>query len=78
MVMSVQAQSAPVNQVFVVMEENTPFPTVIGNPTLPYMNSLARQYSLARNCDKDSGRVWHSLLVGAANLAMPGKPVRFG
>lgn len=33
--------------VFVLVEENTDYANVIGNPAMPYLNSLARQYGLA-------------------------------
>lgn len=33
--------------VFVVVEENTDYANVIGNPAMPYLNSLAQQYGLA-------------------------------
>jgi hypothetical protein len=36
-----------VAHVFVLVEENHPYSSVIGNPAMPYTNSLAQQYSLA-------------------------------
>jgi len=33
--------------VFIVVEENADFTRVIGNPSMPYLNSLAQQYGLA-------------------------------
>ena len=33
--------------VFVVLEENTNYAKVIGNPDMPYLNGLAQQYGLA-------------------------------
>ncbi len=36
-----------VSHVFVLVEENHSFGQVIGNPAMPYTNSLAQQYSLA-------------------------------
>lgn len=38
---------APINHVFIVVEENTNYANVIGNSAMPYLNSLAQQYSLA-------------------------------
>src|SRR3981081_4286263 len=35
--------------VFIVVEENTNYSDVIGNPAAPYINSLANQYGLATN-----------------------------
>ena len=37
----------PSNHVFVLMEENHSYESVIGNSAMPYFNSLARQYGLA-------------------------------
>ncbi len=39
---------AQVNHVFIVMEENHRYDSVIGNPDMPYLNSLAKTYSLAQ------------------------------
>jgi len=39
------AAAAP--HVMVVVEENREYPEVIGNPSAPYVNSLASQYGLA-------------------------------
>ena len=39
--------SRQVNHVFIVMEENHSYSDVIGNPAMPYLNSLAQTYSLA-------------------------------
>jgi phospholipase C len=39
--------SGAINHVFVVVEENTSFDAVIGNSSMPYLNSLATQYALA-------------------------------
>jgi acid phosphatase len=36
-----------VQHVFIVMEENHSFESVIGNPQMPYLNNLANTYSLA-------------------------------
>ncbi len=36
-----------VNHVFIVMEENHSYSDVIGNPQMPYLNSLAKAYSSA-------------------------------
>src|SRR5579864_3530234 len=33
--------------VFIVVEENHSYSSVIGNPSMPYLNSLANQYGLA-------------------------------
>jgi acid phosphatase len=38
-----------VDHVFLVVLENHSFPTVIGNPSMPYFNSLANAHSLATN-----------------------------
>ena len=37
-----------VNHVFIVMEENHSYSDVIGNPQMPYLNSLAKTYSVAQ------------------------------
>ncbi len=37
-----------VSHVFIVMEENHSYTDVIGNPAMPYLNSLARTYSVAQ------------------------------
>jgi hypothetical protein len=37
----------PFGHVFIVVEENTNYDTVIGGTSMPYLNSLARQYVLA-------------------------------
>jgi acid phosphatase len=39
--------NGPFNHVFVVVEENRRFEDVIGNPEMPFLNSLAAQYALA-------------------------------
>lgn len=39
----------PVSTVFVVVLENHSFAGVIGNPAMPYLNSLATKYGLATN-----------------------------
>jgi hypothetical protein len=44
---SVQPLSRRENHVFIVMEENHSYSDVIGNPNMPYLNSLAQQYSVA-------------------------------
>jgi len=36
-----------VPHVFILVEENHSYESVIGNPAMPYTNSLAQQYSLA-------------------------------
>lgn len=36
------------NHIFILMEENHSLSNVIGNPQMPYLNSLAQQYSLAK------------------------------
>jgi hypothetical protein len=43
------AQVPHVNHVFIVLEENTNFSDVIGNPAMPYLNSLASRFGLATN-----------------------------
>ncbi len=40
--------SRRVNHVFIVMEENHSYEEVIGNPQMPYLNSLAQSYSTAK------------------------------
>src|SRR5208283_1089717 len=42
------APGVQVNHVFIVMEENHSYSDVIGNPQMPYLNSLAKTYSLAQ------------------------------
>ncbi len=42
-----QPPSRQVNHVFIVMEENHSYTDVIGNPDMPYFNSLAQTYSVA-------------------------------
>src|SRR5947208_17150789 len=37
----------PSNHVFVLVEENHSYESVIGNSAMPYFNSLAQQYGLA-------------------------------
>jgi len=44
---AVRTPNGQVNHVFVVMEENHSFSDVIGNPAMPYLNSLATAYSVA-------------------------------
>jgi phosphatidylinositol-3-phosphatase len=42
------AQTLPAfKRVFIVVEENSGYTSVIGNPSMPYLNSLARTYGLA-------------------------------
>ena len=42
------AQTLPTfEHVFVVLEENHSYSSVIGNPSMPYLNSLANTYGLA-------------------------------
>ena len=42
------AQTLPtLNRVFVVLEENTNYSSVIGNKSMPYLNALVGQYGLA-------------------------------
>ncbi len=45
---AVQPLSRQVNHVFIVMEENHSYTDVIGNPQMPYLNSLAQTYSVAQ------------------------------
>jgi phosphatidylinositol-3-phosphatase len=40
---------AQIKHVFVVMEENHSYSSVIGSSSMPYLNSLAKKYSLATN-----------------------------
>jgi acid phosphatase len=44
---SAPSTNGPFNHVFLVVEENRGFDQVIGNPEMPYLNSLAAQYGLA-------------------------------
>ncbi len=44
----VNLPSGQVNHVFIVMEENHSYTDVIGNPAMPYLNSLANTYSVAQ------------------------------
>jgi len=39
--------TAPIQNVVVVVEENTSYEAVIGNPLMPYLNALASRYGLA-------------------------------
>ncbi len=51
-VISAPPQTSPTSQfghVFIVMEENHSYSSVIGNPSMPYLNGLANQYGLATN-----------------------------
>ncbi len=41
------AQFPTFNHVFIVVEENTNYASVIGNSSMPYFNSLAQKYGLA-------------------------------
>jgi phosphatidylinositol-3-phosphatase len=43
-----------VNHVFIVMEENHSYSDVIGNPQMPYLNSLAQTYSMAKGYYADT------------------------
>jgi hypothetical protein len=43
------AQVPQFGHVFIVLEENQSYSSVIGNPSMPYLNSLASQYGLATN-----------------------------
>ena len=45
---TVKLSGAQVNHVFIVMEENHSYSDVIGNPAMPYLNSLASTYSVAQ------------------------------
>ena len=45
--MSAVAQLPTFSHVFVVVEENTNYSSVIGNSSMPYLNSLASKYGLA-------------------------------
>ena len=39
--------TAPFGHVIIVAEENTNYASVVGNPSMPYLNGLANQYGLA-------------------------------
>jgi len=43
-----------VNHVFIIMEENHSYSDVIGNPQMPYLNSLAQTYSVAQGYYADT------------------------
>lgn len=44
---AVRSTQAQVNHVFIVMEENHSYEQVIGNPQMPYLNSLVQAYARA-------------------------------
>ena len=48
------AQVPQSNHVFLLMEENHSFEQVIGNPAMPYLNSLAKSYAVAANYNANS------------------------
>src|SRR4051812_23935101 len=48
------AQVPQSNHVFLLMEENHSYEQVIGNPAMPYLNSLAKSYAVAANYDANS------------------------
>ena len=43
------SQNVRFGHVFIVVEENANYATVIGSPSMPYLNGLANQYGLATN-----------------------------
>ncbi|NDQ55544.1 MAG: hypothetical protein GZ088_00560 [Acidipila sp.] len=43
------SQNVRFGHVFIVVEENANYASVIGNPSMPYLNGLANQYGLATN-----------------------------
>ena len=45
---AVKLSGTQVSHVFIVMEENHSYSDVIGNPAMPYLNSLAASYSVAQ------------------------------
>lgn len=45
---TVKVSGLQINHVFIVMEENHSYSDVIGNPAMPYLNSLASSYSVAQ------------------------------
>ena len=47
-------QVPQVNHAFIVVEENASYTNVVGNPAMPYLNSLANQYGLATNYFADT------------------------
>jgi acid phosphatase len=49
LVPGLNAQLPAFGHVFLVVEENHGYSSVIGNPAMPYLNSLASQYALANN-----------------------------
>jgi phosphatidylinositol-3-phosphatase len=42
-----KTQTTALTHIFIIVEENKPYQSVIGNPAAPYINSLASQYALA-------------------------------
>lgn len=48
------AQVPQSDHVFLLMEENHSYEQVIGNPAMPYLNSLAKSYAVAANYDANS------------------------
>lgn len=48
------AQVPQSSHVFLLMEENHSYEQVIGNPAMPYLNSLAKSYAVAANYDANS------------------------
>jgi hypothetical protein len=48
------AQVPQSSHVFIVLEENANYSDVIGNPKLPYLNSLANRYALSTNYFADT------------------------
>ena len=43
------AAAQPIDRVFIIVMENAEFGSIIGNPSAPYLNSLAAAYGLATN-----------------------------
>jgi hypothetical protein len=48
------AQVPQSDHVFLLMEENHSYEQVLGNPAMPYLNSLAKSYAVAANYDANS------------------------
>ena len=42
-------QNNTIAHIFIIMDENQPYPNIVGNSAAPYLNSLIQHYSLATN-----------------------------
>src|SRR5207249_9734533 len=50
----IERGAQPFGHVFIVTEENRNYADVIGNSSMPYLNSLAQRYGLATQYDADT------------------------